>query len=120
MTERLANDFQPVERTHRSKDMGRIRALTATSTEQPSLSAGGEEGLKQEVLGIALNEACTELAQHRGVKTSILKWEGKQVSDSQGALLLPSLLRTGRAPLSASGSSKPYAARMSAPLTVGR
>jgi hypothetical protein len=94
--------------------------LRATSFDQTSCLAEGQECIKQALGSIIDQEALTKIVEQGEVEAGIGEVKTESMSDSQGALLLPSLLRTGRAPLSASGSSKPYAARMSAPLTVGR
>jgi putative methionine-R-sulfoxide reductase with GAF domain len=62
-------------------------------------------------------QALAELAEHTEVEAGIAQFQSQQLSGSQGALLLPSPLRTGRAPLNASGSSKPYVVRRSIPAT---
>src|SRR3954452_2438427 len=109
MAQSLAEQFEAVEGMKRGQNMGRIGSLSTTSLDQALIAQEGEQGVEEEAFSVALNQTSAELAQHRGIKAGILKRQGKGMSDSQEALLLPSLLRTGRAPLSASGSSKPDA-----------
>ncbi len=97
-----------------------VRALGSTGLDQAAHFAGREQRIKEPVLAPSAEQALAKIVQERMVEARIGQFEAEGMSGSQGAFRLPSPLRTGRAPLNASGSSKPYAARISAPLTVER
>ena len=118
MAHRLAEQFEAVERMNRGQNMGRIGALSTTSLDQALVAQEGQQRVEEEPFSLARDQSSAELTQDRGIKARILKREGEGMSGSQGAFRFPSPLRTGRAPLNASGSSKPYAARINAPFSV--
>jgi hypothetical protein len=120
LSEGFPDTFEPVQHLNRGQDVGRVGALATTRFEQPVLAEQRQHQVKDEQFSLAGNQPGTKLTQYRGVKARVGQFKGKRMSGSQGALLLPSPLRTGRAPLNASGSSKPYAIRRSAPVTLGR
>ncbi len=88
--------------------------------EQTTASGDRQNSIKQSSFRIMVEQAGAKLAQDRVIEAKVDQLQAEQVSGSQGALLLPRPLRTGRAPLNASGSSKPYAVRRSAPVTLGQ
>ena len=120
MPERGSDAFTSVERADCRQHMGGISALRAAGAQQASVAKGIEERLEEEMVSLSLEEAGAKLAEDGGVEAGMVEGQSQKVSGSRGAFRLPSPLRTGRAPLNASGSSKPYAVRMSAPLTQGR
>ena len=79
MAEGRSHTFQAIEGADRGQDMRGVRALAATGAEQASVAAGGEKGLKEQVLGVAVDQTRAELAEDRGVKAGILKRERQQV-----------------------------------------
>jgi hypothetical protein len=118
--ERLADQFQAAQVLHRRQHMGRVGALSTTALEQAAVAKEREHGFKEQLLHLPRDQATAKFTQDRAIEAGIGQLQTEGMSGSRGAFRLPSPLRTGRAPLNASGSSKPYAVRRSAPLTVGQ
>ena len=71
--------FYTVERAHGGQHMGRVSPLTTTGAEQPKVAEFAQERLEQKVFSLALEQPSAKLAQHRGIKAGILKWEGEEI-----------------------------------------
>jgi len=59
--------------------MGRIGALPSPRFDEAALLEAGEQGFEQHILGVARNEPCAKLREHREIKASIFSFEAKGI-----------------------------------------
>ncbi len=93
--------------------MGGVGPLRPTGFDEAARFAGRQECIQEALRSIVVYQPLTKIMQQGDIEARIGQFEAKGMSGSQGTLLLPSPLRTGRAPLNASGSSKPFEVALS-------
>src|SRR5215471_14467877 len=79
MAQGLADTLQAIKGMDSSQHVSRVGALTAPGFEQLALSAPLEQGIEQELLCMAGNQPCPELAEHGGVEAWIRQLQIQRV-----------------------------------------
>ena len=79
MPHRFGNNLDAVQRPHRGQDVRRIGPLVPMRLEQLALTAPDKEGIEQELLAATDDQARAKLAQDRGIKARIRKFQPQHV-----------------------------------------
>jgi hypothetical protein len=76
---RLAVPLQPVEHADGGQDMGRVGALPAPLADQSEFPAPVQEGVQEQLFGLAVDQVGAEFAQHGVVEAGVVQLQAEGV-----------------------------------------
>jgi hypothetical protein len=79
LAKRLANQFQPIERTNSSQDVARVGALPTVGFEQTQPLEALQHQIEEHSFGIAIDQATPKFTQDRVIESWIVEVQSERV-----------------------------------------